>query len=74
MWTPEVEAIIDHWQQTGMFPVPGLDINHPPNPQCYNAEELRLIHHVASISHELGNWDANSFTLWTSQIPRYDLI
>lgn len=73
MWTPEVEAIIDHWQQTGMFPVPGLDINPPPNPQCYNAEELRLIHHVASISHELGNWDANSFTLWTSQIPRYDL-
>jgi len=69
MWTPEIEATIDQWQRTGMFPFPGLQIFPAPNPHTLSVENLRLIHHVASISHELRVVDAEGFTLWTRQIP-----
>lgn len=52
-----------------MFPFPGLDVNPIPSPQLYSYQELRLIYHVASISHQLGALEANGFTLWTSKIP-----
>ncbi|KAK0369188.1 hypothetical protein CPAR01_11765 [Colletotrichum paranaense] len=69
MWTPEVEAEISQWQQTGMFPFPNLGIYPAPNPQYLSVEDLRLIYHVASICNELATFDANGFTLWTRQIP-----
>ncbi|GKT95008.1 fungal Zn binuclear cluster domain-containing protein [Colletotrichum tofieldiae] len=69
MWTPEVEAAISLWQQTGQFPFPNLSIYPAPNPQYLNVEDLRLIYHVASICDELAAFDANGFTLWTRQIP-----
>lgn len=69
MWTPEIEATIEQWQRTGVFPFPSLNIYPAPNPQYLSIEDMRLIHHVASISHQLGTVDANGFTLWTRQIP-----
>ncbi|KAF3770620.1 hypothetical protein M406DRAFT_285362 [Cryphonectria parasitica EP155] len=69
MWDPEIEAVIDQWRRTGFFPFPDLQIVNPPMPENYTVEELRLIHHVASISNELSAWGANGFTLWTRQIP-----
>lgn len=68
MWTPEVEAAIEQWRLTGIFPF-DLDVHPVPAPQYYTFEELRLIHHVASISSQLSALDANGFTLWTSKIP-----
>ncbi|KAL2131334.1 hypothetical protein VTI74DRAFT_5258 [Chaetomium olivicolor] len=69
MWTPEIEATIDQWRRTGMFPFPSLGIYPAPAPQLLTVEDLRLIHHVASISHQMQEIDANDFTLWTRQIP-----
>lgn len=69
MWTPEIEGAIELWQQTGVFPFPNLNIYPAPAPQYYSMEDLRLIYHVAAICHELGNIDANGFTLWTRHIP-----
>jgi hypothetical protein len=69
MWTPEIEAVIDQWQRTGVFPFPSLDIYPAPSPHFLSVEDLRLIHHVASISEQLGSIDANGFTIWTRQIP-----
>ncbi len=69
LWTPEIEADIDQWQQTGVFPFPGLNIFPTPNPQYLSVENLRLIYHVASISHQLRSIDADGFTIWTRQIP-----
>jgi hypothetical protein len=71
MWTPEVEAEIERWQKTGMFPFPDLGIYPEPNPQFFSLEDLRLIHHVAAISMELSLQDAGTFTIWTYQIPLY---
>ncbi|TPX08761.1 uncharacterized protein E0L32_009823 [Thyridium curvatum] len=69
MWTPEIEAVIEQWQRTGIFPFPSLNIYPAPNPQVFTVEELRLIHHAASISHQLRLIDADGFTIWTRQIP-----
>jgi hypothetical protein len=68
MWTPEIEATIIEWQQTGVFPFPNL-VYSAPAPQYFSVEELRLIYHVAAICHEMNAIDANNFTLWTRQIP-----
>ncbi|TDZ31527.1 Sterol uptake control protein 2 [Colletotrichum sidae] len=69
MWTPEIEAVIDQWQRTGVFPFTSLGIYPAPNPQYFQVEDLRLIYHVASICNEMAAFDANGFTLWTRQIP-----
>jgi hypothetical protein len=69
LWTPEIEATIDQWQRTGVFPFPSLNIYPAPAPQHLKVEQLRLIHHVASISHRMIEIGANGFTLWTRQIP-----
>ncbi|EFX01276.1 c6 zinc finger domain containing protein [Grosmannia clavigera kw1407] len=69
MWTPEIEAQISHWQQTGVFPFPELNVYPEPNPRCFSVDNLRLIYHVASICHQLRSIDADGFTIWTRQIP-----
>lgn len=69
LWTPEVESAIEQWRVTGLFPFPSLNIYPAPDPQSLTREELRLIYHVAEISHQLITINANEFTLWTRQIP-----
>jgi len=69
MWTPEIEAAVDQWQRTGVFPFPSLNIFPAPASQRFSREELRLIYHVAAICHQLSAIDANGFTLWTRYIP-----
>ena len=69
LWTPEIEAEIERWKRTGVFPFPDLYIFPAPAPQFFSMEDLRLIHHVASISVELSMRDAGNFTIWTGQIP-----
>ena len=69
LWTPEIEAEIERWQQTGNFPFQDMYIYPAPDPRYYSTEDLRLIHHVAAISREFSIHDATNFTIWTRQIP-----
>lgn len=69
MWTQEILANIELWQQTGNFPFPALGVTYAPNPSLYSFEDLRLIYHLAFICHELDVLGANNFTVWTRQIP-----
>ncbi|KHJ33988.1 putative c6 zinc finger domain containing protein [Erysiphe necator] len=70
-WTPKIEEEIVHWQRTGIFPFPDL-LDFPETfPQHFSFEDLRLFYHIASISIELGQYNANKFTLWTRQIPLF---
>jgi hypothetical protein len=69
-WTPEIEAQIDQWKQTGLFPFPSLSVYPGPASHLLTTDELRLIHHVASISHQMMEIGAGNFTLWTQQIPK----
>lgn len=69
MWTPEIQAAIEHWQNTGIFPFPNLRIYPEPDPQYLSTDDLRLVYHLASICSQLDAMDANNFTIWTRQIP-----
>lgn len=69
MWNPQNEAAIAEWKRTGIFPFPSPDLYLPLSPINYTDEELRLIHHVASLYDTLAAMGANNFTLWTRHIP-----
>ncbi|KAL9564967.1 hypothetical protein ACKAV7_010881 [Fusarium commune] len=71
MWTPYIETALSEWQRTGIFPLPCLGLHPAPRPDLYSLEDLRLIHHLATLYCELAAIDANNFTLWTRHIPTY---
>ncbi|KAL9561351.1 hypothetical protein ACKAV7_014706 [Fusarium commune] len=69
IWTPQIEVALIEWKRTGIFPLPCLSLCPTPRPHLYSLEDLRLIHHLATLYCELGTIDANNFTLWTHHIP-----
>jgi hypothetical protein len=72
LWTREIEREIDVWQRTGNFPFPDMYLFPVPSPRYYSTEDLRLIHHVASVSRDMELRAASKFNVWTSKIPRYE--
>ncbi|KAK4995145.1 hypothetical protein LTR66_004972 [Elasticomyces elasticus] len=68
--TPETEKNIELWQQTGDFPYPNLQAFPPPEVQSYSRTELRLIHHLSSVSNALLVNRTSKFTLWTDAMPK----
>ncbi|KAI9751410.1 MAG: hypothetical protein M4579_006093 [Chaenotheca gracillima] len=71
LWTPEIEHAVDHWARTGTFPFPELQISAQIPIHNLSRVDLRLIHHVASISVEMQFLDAGKFTVWTQKIPTF---
>ncbi|KAH8661042.1 hypothetical protein BGZ61DRAFT_369779 [Ilyonectria robusta] len=69
MWTPQIEAAINDWRTTGVFPFPSFGLYPAPLLHLYSLEDLRLIYHVAALYYQLATIDANKFTLWTQHIP-----
>lgn len=69
MWTSEIKAEIQSWQQIGRSSFPSLCV-FPAIPfEKISLEDLRLIHHVASISSELSASNSSNFTIWVRQVP-----
>lgn len=70
VFTPGTESRVDLWQQTGSFPYPDLNVYPPPSPQEHSKTELRLMHHLSSISNDLLLNNCNNLTLWTHKLPK----
>jgi hypothetical protein len=69
MWTSEVETEVRNLQQIGRSSFPSLCV-FPAIPfEKFSLEDLRLIHHVASISSELSASNSSDFTIWVKQVP-----
>jgi hypothetical protein len=68
-WTPTIEAEIDQWKETLIFPFPELGLFSPPPPQRFSNAELRLIHHICSVSRDMIVNGCGPFTVWTDKIP-----
>jgi hypothetical protein len=69
MWSSEVETEVRSWQQIGRSSFPSLCV-FPAIPfEKFSLEDLRLIHHVASISSELSASNSSDFTIWVKQVP-----
>lgn len=70
VFTPGTESRVDLWQQTGSFPYPDLNVFPPPSPQEHSKTDLRLMHHLSSISNDLLLNNCNNMTLWTHKLPK----
>lgn len=71
LWTPEIEATIDLWQQTGDFPFPELRVYPQPQWRAYSKTDLRLIHHLSSISNEMFRNRTSKLTVWADLMPKF---
>ena len=74
LWTPEIEATIELWRQTGEFPFPELRVYPQPQWRVLTTVDLRLIHHLSSISSEMFRNRTSKSTLWTDMMPKYGPI
>ncbi|KAL6707456.1 hypothetical protein ACN47E_004026 [Coniothyrium glycines] len=71
LWTPEIETTIELWRQTGDFPFPELRVYPQPQWQTLSRIDLRLIHHLSSISNEMFRNRTSRSTLWTDMMPMF---
>ncbi len=71
LWTPEVKRDIDNWRRTEQFPFPDMPLHPHISVQTFSVTDLRLIHHVSAISHDLQARGASQFVIWTDKIPTY---
>jgi hypothetical protein len=71
LWTPEIEATIELWRQTGEFPFPELRVYPQPQWRALTTTDLRLVHHLSSISNEMFRNRTSKSTLWTDMMPKY---
>lgn len=71
LWTPEIETTIELWRQTGEFPFPELRVYPQPQWRALGKTDLRLIHHLSSISNEMFRNRTSKSTLWTDMMPKY---
>ncbi|KAF1844220.1 uncharacterized protein K460DRAFT_369089 [Cucurbitaria berberidis CBS 394.84] len=71
LWTPEIEATIEVWRQTGEFPFPELRVYPQPQWRALPKTDLRLIHHLSSISNEMFRNRTSKSTLWTDMMPKF---
>lgn len=68
--TPGSENRVEQWQQTGGFPYPDLQVFPVPTTQEYSKNDLRLIHHLSSISNNLMINGTSNLTTWTQKMPK----
>lgn len=71
LWTPEIDATIELWRQTGEFPFPELRVYPQPQWRAYSKTDLRLIHHLSSISNEMFRNTTSKLTVWTDMMPKF---
>lgn len=69
MLDPGMEAQVEQWEQTAVFPFPALSVFPPLSIQGYSRTELRLVHHIASVSNDLMHKGSNNLTIWTDKVP-----
>ncbi|KAF2749499.1 hypothetical protein M011DRAFT_398716 [Sporormia fimetaria CBS 119925] len=71
LWTPEINTTIDLWRQSGEFPFPELRLYAQPNWAAFSKTDLRLIHHLSSISNEMFRNRTSKLTIWTDMMPKF---
>ncbi|KAM3067176.1 hypothetical protein ACMFMG_011729 [Clarireedia jacksonii] len=71
MWTSQIETEIRSWQKIGRSSFLSLCVLPAILFETLSFEELRLIHHLASISSELSASNSSNFTIWVRKIPLF---
>lgn len=71
LWTAEIDATVELWRQTGEFPFPELRVYPQPQWRAYSKTDLRLIHHLSSISNEMFRNRTSNLTIWSDMMPKF---
>ena len=74
LWSSEIKKDIDVWRRTEQFPFPEMPLQSSLPVQNYSTTDLRLIHHVSSISHDLQARGVSQFVIWADKIPTYVVV
>ena len=69
--TPRIEAEIDSWRRSGIFPFPEMRLNATHQFTGLLPTDLRLVHHMCSIYRDMRLADFVECTFWVEEIPRY---
>ena len=68
--SPDTERRINLWQQTGSLTYPELQMFPTLQVHEYSKEELRLVHHLVSITNDLSSRGTADLTVWVQKMPR----
>lgn len=71
LWSPAIKRDIETWRRTEQFPFPEMHLEPQPSVQNYSLTDLRLMHHIASVSRDMQLRGSSSFVIWTDKIPTY---
>lgn len=69
LWTPKVEAEVNAWDSTGIYPFPELGLSTHQYFLGLNKTERRLVHHVSSIYRDLQRYDMLHCVAWVEKLP-----
>ena len=70
LWNVDAEQDIERWKTTGELPWPEIQFRPRVPLSDFSTTELRLLHHIASVSTQMQRSDASRFTIWTYQVPK----
>ncbi|KAL8738799.1 MAG: hypothetical protein Q9181_000477 [Wetmoreana brouardii] len=69
LWTPSIEAAIEHWHRTGIFPFPHMGVHSGHQFQGLSLVDLRLTYHLSSIHQDMQRVGLADCTVWVQQLP-----
>ena len=69
--TPRIEAEIDNWRRSGIFPFPEMRLQATHHFTSLSLMDLRLVHHMCSIYLDMRLADFVECTFWVEELPRY---
>lgn len=72
MTTPEMLHVLDNWRLTGDAPLPELQHSDSTYWTRFSTIDLRLVHHLTSLSVDMNQRGYNACTAWTPQMTKYD--
>ncbi|MCJ1390331.1 hypothetical protein MMC18_003190 [Xylographa bjoerkii] len=69
--TPSIEAELDTWHRTGIFPFPELGLRTRDQFQDLSKIELRLVHHLSSVYRDLQRHEMIHCIAWVAMLPSF---
>ena len=69
LWTPQIEAEIDNWMHTGVFPFPEVGLRNHGLFNGLHKTDYRLIYHVSAIYKDLQRKGCLFLTPWVGKLP-----
>ena len=71
LWTPSIEAEVENWMRSGIFPFPELGLHNHALFGGLTKFDYRLVYHLAAIHKDLQRKGCLYLTPWVGKLPEY---